>query len=56
MAERTRAQLIDYVRIRIVKDDRDPIVSVSIFNYKVIFLGEVIHPSSYTIEGKSHFI
>lgn len=52
VAGRSRAQLVDYLRVRISKDVRDPIVNVRIVNYKVTVLGEVNRPGSYTIEGE----
>ena len=48
----TRNQLVKYLTDAISKDVRDPIVYVSIRNYKVTILGEVRNPGTYTIDSE----
>ena len=48
----TRNQLVTYLQTEIGKDVKDPIVSVSIKNYKITVLGEVRSPGTYTMDSE----
>ena len=48
----TRNQLVTYLQTEIGKDVKDPIVSVSIKNYKITVLGEVRNPGTYTMDSE----
>lgn len=46
----TRNELMSYLKTEIGKDVKDPIVYVSIRNYKITVLGEVRVPGTYTMD------
>jgi len=48
----TRNQLVNYLQTEIGKDVKDPIVYVSIKNYKITVLGEVRTPGTYTMDSE----
>ena len=48
----TRNQLVNYLQTEIGKDVKDPIVYVSIRNYKITVLGEVRSPGTYTMDSE----
>lgn len=48
----TRNQLVNYLQAEIGKDVKDPIVYVSIKNYKITVLGEVRAPGTYTMDSE----
>ena len=48
----TRNQLVNYLQTEIGKDVKDPIVYVSIKNYKITVLGEVKAPGTYTMDSE----
>ena len=48
----TRNQLVNYLQTEIGKDVKDPIVYVSIKNYKITVLGEVRSPGTYTMDSE----
>ena len=48
----TRNQLVTYLQTEIGKDVKDPIVYVSIKNYKITVLGEVRNPGTYTMDSE----
>jgi len=48
----TRNQLVNYLQTEIGKDVKDPIVYVSIRNYKITVLGEVRNPGTYTMDSE----
>lgn len=48
----TRRGLVNYLTEAISKDVHDPIVYVSIKNYKITILGEVRNPGMYTIDSE----
>ena len=48
----TRNQLVNYLTEEIGKDVKDPIVVVSIKNYKITVLGEVKSPGTYTMDSE----
>ena len=48
----TRNQLVTYLQTEIGKDVKDPIVYVSIKNYKITVLGEVRTPGTYTMDSE----
>lgn len=48
----TRSQLVDYLTAEIGKDVKDPIVYVSIKNYKITVLGEVGHPGTFNVDSE----
>lgn len=48
----TRNQLVDYLTSEISKDVKDPIVYVTIKNYKITILGEVKAPGTYVIDSE----
>lgn len=48
----TRNQLVNYLTAEIGKDVKDPIVYVSIKNYKITILGEVKSPGTYTMDSE----
>lgn len=48
----TRNELVDFLTAAISKDVRDPIVYVSLKNYKITVLGEVRNPGTYTVDSE----
>lgn len=48
----TRNQLVNYLTAEIGKDVKEPIVYVSIKNYKITVLGEVKSPGTYTMDSE----
>lgn len=51
VAGMTQQELKDYLMVEIGKDVKDPIVYVSIKNFKIHVMGEVRSPGTYTIES-----
>lgn len=48
----TRSELVDYLTREIGKDVKNPIVSITLKNYKITVLGEVRTPGTFTINSE----